>query len=516
MGKKRILAAVIALLTFLGSVMVQLEWGTPQYRMHQHLEQKSEEKLGIADGTACIRKTDASLHRYSSEAVDVSELKTHLPLVVIDTQESIPGEPYPGEEGTEYTLASDGNTYIIANMKVIDHEDRYNQVTDAEELSSLIQIRVRGNSSRWFDKKSYAIKTIDDSGDYRNLPVMGMEKHHEWALNGPYLDKSLMRNYLAMNLSGEIMEYAPDVRYCEVVLNGEYKGLYLLMETVSRGKGRIDIEKPNKTRNVSGYIIELDNDDDQPYPALDNFTKYASILRDRAYFDVVYPGKLNLTPELQKYIERDVSAFEKALYSFDYDSYKYGFPVETDVAEFVKYFIIMEAFMQYDVGNRSTFFYKDINGDFKPCVWDFNNSLDNAAINQELDDYKMSGFFCIQSPWFWMMLKEESFVSQIIREYRSLRKGILSEESLKEYIEETDAYLGSAVTRNFAVWGYTFDPQNLQWNNKLIPDERNPGSHQAAVEQMESTLLDRLEWLDEHIEVLQQYGHESAVKKFNH
>ncbi len=516
MGKKRIAAAVIAMVTFLGSVLAQMEWSTPQYRVHQHIEGKTEAELGITDGTSCISKTDAAAYTYDPDAVDVEKLKTQLPIVVINAPETIPGEPYHSEEGTEYTLAPDGDTYINAQMKVIDHQDRYNQITDEEELSSLIRIRVRGNSSRWFDKKSYSIKTIDDSGDYRNVPVMGMEKHHEWVLNGPYLDKTLMRNYLAMNLSGELMEYAPDVRFCEVVLNGEYKGLYLCMETVSRGKGRIDIEKPNKTRNVTGYIIELDNDDSQPPSALDNFTKYASILRERAYFDIVYPGELNLTPELKDYIERDVSAFEKALYSFDYDSLRYGYPVKTDVSEFVRYFIIMEVFMQYDVGNRSTFFYKDINGRFKPCVWDFNNSLDNAAVNTELDDYKISGFFCIQSPWFWMMLKEESFIDQIIKEYRSLRKGILSDEYLKEYIKETDAYLGSAVERNFAVWGYTFNPENLQWNKKLNPNERNPRSYEVAVEQMESTLLDRLNWLDEHIEVLKQYGHESAVKKFNH
>lgn len=516
MGKKRIAAVIIALVTFLGSVLAQVEWSTPQYRVHQHREAKIEAELGITDGMDCIYETDASQYTYDSGSIDMEVLKTHLPIVIIDTSDDIPGVPYHSEDGTQYTLAPDGDTYITAQMKVIDHQDSYNQPSDEEELSSLIKIRVRGNSSRWFDKKSYSIKTIDDFGEYRNLPVMGMEKHHEWVLNGPYLDKSLMRNYLAMNFSGELMEYAPDVRYCEVILNGEYKGLYLFMETVSRGQGRINIEKPNKTRNVTGYIIELDNDDIQPPDALDNFTKYASILRDRAYFDIVYPGELNLTPQLKEYIDRDVSAFEKALYSFDYDSLRYGFPARTDVSEFVNYFIIMEVFMQYDVGNRSTFFYKDINGRFKPCVWDFNNSLDNAAINTELDDYKISGFFTIQSPWFWMMLKEDSFLSQIIQQYRSLRKGMLSDDNIKEYIEQTETYLGSAVGRNFAVWGYTFEPKNLQWNNKLIPDERNPVSYEAAVEQMQSTLLDRLNWLDEHIEVLKQYGHESAVKKFNH
>lgn len=516
MGRKRIAAVIIALLTFLGSILVHVEWGTPQYRIHQHRNSKSEEELGITDGTDCTNETEISRYTYDPAAVDVLGLKTHLPIVMLDTSEEVPGAAYLGEEQTEYTLAEDGDIYITGQMKVIDHQNRYNQPSDEAELSSLIRIRVRGYSSRWFEKKSYAVKTVDEFGEYRNVPVMGMEKHHEWALNGPFLDKSLMRNYLAMNLSGELMDFAPDVRFCEVILNGEYKGLYLMMETVTRGQGRADIEKPNKERNVTGYIVELDNAEAEPVTSLDNFTKYAGVLKERAFFDITYPGKLNLTPELKDYIERDVSAFEKALYSFDYDSNRYGYPANLDVEEFVRYFIIMEVFMQYDVGKRSVYFYKDVNGRFKPCVWDFNNSLGNSDMNQELDDYQITGFFSTQAPWFWMMLKEENFISQIIREYRNLRRGLLKDENVISYIHNTDEYLGSAVGRNFAVWGYTFDPQNLKLNNKLFPDELNPVSHAAAVEEMQNTMINRMHWLDEHIEVLKQYGHESAVKKFNH
>lgn len=516
MGKKRIAAVIIALVTFLGSILVQVQWGVPQHRVHQHQESRSEQELGITDGTDSIRSTGLSRYRYDSEAVDLTELKTHLPIVVIETSEEVPGSAYEGDEGTEYTLASDGDTYITGQMKIIDQKNRYNQVSDDPQLASQIKIRVRGYSSRWFDKKSYAVKTVDEDGEYRNLPVMGMEKHHEWALNGPFLDKTLMRNYLAMNLSGELMDFAPDVRFCEVVLNGEYKGVYVMMETVTRGNGRADIEKPNSTRNVTGYVVEINTSPIAPLTALDNFTKYTSVLKQKAYFDVVYPGKLNLTPELKDYIERDVSAFEKALYSFDYDSKTYGYSAKVDVDEFVRYFIVMEVFMQFDMGKRSVYFYKDVNGRFKPCVWDFNNSLGNSKINDELDDYQITGFFSTQAPWFWMMLKEEDFVEQIIREYRSLRKGLLKDEGLVNYIAETVDYLGSAVDRNYAVWGYSFDPANLRGRGKLSPDEMNPGSYEEAVAQMENTLLDRLHWLDEHIEVLRQYGHESAVKKFNH
>lgn len=209
-----------------------------------------------------------------------------------------------------------------------------------------------------------------------------------------------------------------------------------------------------------------------------------------------------------------MSAFEKALYSYDYDSFQYGFPAQVDVGEFVDYFILMEVFLQHDTGNLSTYFYKDVNGVFKPCVWDFNNDLENISMINE-DDFGVRDFVTVQAPWFLMMIKEETFVQQIIDRYHKLRQGILSDEYLEQYIESTVDYLGNAVDRNYAVWGYSFDTDNLDIRNMLHPDERNPISFDAAVEQMEGQLMERLAWLDENIEVLKQYGHESAVKKYN-
>ena len=75
---------------------------------------------------------------------------------------------------------------------------------------------------------------------------------------------------------------------------------------------------------------------------------------------------------------------------------------------------------------------------------------------------------------------------------------------------------GVGCRATYAVWGYSFNSENLDSRNKLHPDERNPESYEEAVGQMTDELIGRLEWLDENIEVLKQYCHESAVKKFNH
>ena len=142
---------------------------------------------------------------------------THLPLVQIDTGgEEIPGKTIIDESGRKigYTQSSEGEDEIRAYIKVTDHEKTNNHIGDESSVESDIMIHVRGNSSRAFDKSSYAIRLITENGENNSQSIMGMDAHHEWVLHGPYLDKSLMRNYMWYNIAGEIMDYAPNVRFC--------------------------------------------------------------------------------------------------------------------------------------------------------------------------------------------------------------------------------------------------------------------------------------------------------------
>lgn len=88
-----------------------------------------------------------------------------------------------------------------------------------------------------------------------------------------------------------------------------------------------------------------------------------------------------------------------------------------------------------------------------------------------------------------MLVKDKIYTGRIISRYRELRKTILSDEYLTGYMDE---------------------------DNKLSSDERNPRTYEEAVIQMKDRLQQRLAWLDENLEILRQYSHESAIKKFNH
>lgn len=438
----------------------------------------------------------------TSLSIDEDTFSSHLPVVSIETGGVvIPGRPEQGQHVKDIE-----NSFIQADMRIYDREGELNKLSSQPVLESKINIRVRGNSSRTFDKVGYLFKFTDDAGMERKLEVMGMEKDSTWVLHGPYLDKTLMRNYMWYNLAGQIMEWAPDVRYCEVFLDHEYQGLYVMAEQISMGEGRIEMTKYDGKSNISSYIVCADRESVNDVQYLDNFTSYA--LRINGKLEVKYPGASRITPELTEYISRDFSRFEKALYSFDYDTARYGYQNYIDVDSFVDYFIINEVTQNTDAGLYSTYFYKDVSGKLKMCVWDFNNCCDNYIEDQT----PMAGFFMQNRPWYFVLCKDEAFMEKVITRYHQLRKGILSEEAVESYIAGVQSYLGPAIERNFEKWGYSFLPEK----DLLYEDERKIGSYEAAVEQYETRLVRRMRWMDEHIEDLRSYSHESINKKFNH
>ncbi len=336
---------------------------------------------------------------------------------------------------------------------------------------------------------------------------LGMDAHHEWALHGPFLDKTLVRNYMWYSISGEIMDYSPNVRFFELVLNGEYRGLYLAIETITAGKegARLSLAVNKKDNTFSGYALRLDWGDTDEENKLYPFTNYTT--RAKTQHELVYPGAKNMTPELKEAIKNEFSLFEKSLYSYDYNNKKYGYKNYIDVDSFVDYFLINELTCNYDAGSLSTYIYKDTSGKYKMCVWDFNSACD-AYQEQPMptDDFRLNAVL-----WFQMLFMDDEFTDRVVERYRELRQTVFSEEYLFGFVDDTVDYLGSAVDRNYNRWGYTFE----QDYDLLHPTDRNPRNYEESVEQLKSFLTKRLAFMDENIESLKQYSAESKTKKYN-
>lgn len=458
-------------------------------RVHQHLTEK--EKI------SCTHEDDS--------------LCTHLPLVVIDTQgQEIPGKNIVNEKGKiiGQEKTDDGLDEIYGTISIVDQENNNNHLGDVPALESRMVIHIRGNSSRSFDKSSFSVRLVDEEGKSSPEPVMGMDAHHEWVLHGPYLDKTLIRNYMWYNLAGEIMDYAPNVRFCEVVVNEEYQGLYVMAESITAGDepgSRLDFSVNKKENTFTGYLLRLDRGSDNDWKNIGTFTQYSR--RTNLQLNIVYPGTKNLTEEIRSGIIDDFSQFEKTLYSYDYDDGKLGYKRLIDVDSFADYFLINELTCNYDAGWLSTYIYKSIDGKYRMCVWDFNSCCDGYE-TQFLPDSDFQMQDCL---WYFMLMKDEDFTDRIVSRYWELREKWFDEDYLDNYIDDVVRYLGSAVDRNYEKWGYSFEEEH----DLLEPTSRNPRTYEEAIADMKDFLHARLAWMDENIEVVRQYSAESKVKKFN-
>lgn len=436
------------------------------------------------------------------------EFCTHLPLVIIDTK---------GQE-------LDFVTEVLASMKIIDQEGGHNHLDGEASMETDMLIKMRGNTSSRFDKKQYRLTFVDASAygkettnlqrlEHVSHKIMGMPSESEWVLNGPFLDKTLIRNYLMYNLSGEIMEWAPNVRYCEVFLNGEYKGVYLMLETVKADKNRVNLAVLNGKNTGTDYMVARERAGDTSYP-LDNFGTYAGKTYNE--LGIVYPGaRSGRTAEQLEFIRQDIGAAEKMLYSLDYDDQKIGYKSAIDVDSFVDYFILNEFALNVDGGGLSTYMYKKVRSGFTMGpVWDFNNGFDNYEYYSLREDE----FYMITKPWYVMLLRDEEFVEQIINRYSLLRQGVLSEERIDKIIDDTIGFLGPAIERNDRIWGYSYQDgwlDNLDMKLQPLDYDRNPENYEEAVEQLKSCIHRRGEFLDKNIHVLRQFCAESKVKEWN-
>lgn len=491
----------------LGFTLLSRQRDVPRY--HQHLEQPSEADLGPCEVEA--------------------DFCTHLPILQIDTGgQTIPGAAIVNQAGRTvgYETTEDGADEILARVSIIDTPNQYHHLSDAPTVEAQARFRIRGNSSRLFPKHSYRIKLVeeDDPAQDIDLSLLGMDSGNEWALHGPYMDKTLIRNYLCMNLSAEVMGDAPDVRFCEVFVDGEYRGVYLLMELITEGAGRVDLTDYEEGDAVFSYMFRIEpfriKEQLNPIAAynglLDNFTFYTMRLEDADRMEVLYPTSRYQTQAVMDYINTDLSEIERRLYSREMDLDPESCWDYLDLESFANYYILQEFFAINDMFSASTYFYKDVRGKLHiGPVWDYNNSFNNFFTPLPADEFLLS-----QKGWYAQLMRSERFVNYVIARYHALRQSFLSDDYLASYVDQVTSWLGSAIDRNFAVWGYTFDVTRLENFERQIPDdtylftmdelqELNPSSYQEALDLLLDYARRRGSWMDRAIDTLQQYCHPS-------
>ena len=411
--------------------------------------------------------------------------ESHLPIIVIDTYgKQIPDDPR-----------------ITAHMGIINNPSAVNRLGDTfQDYDGEITIELRGNTSQWQDKKPYRFETVDDEGENDNISLLGMPEENDWVLYAPWSDKTLIRNVLTYQLSNEMGRYAARSRYCELVLNGDYKGVYVLMEKIKRDKNRIDISKltPKDTTGddlTGGYILKFDW-----YWTGENLGGFEST-HDGNLYNYHYPKPSDIVPEQKDYIQQYISDFEKIMLDPDYTNNETGYPSILNVDSFADMVILQELSKNVDAYRLSTYIYKDKesidNRLTAGPVWDINHGYGNCDYGQTwnprkwLLEYNPEGGDQM-SFWWEYLWADEKFRARVSERYTELRKSILSDNHIYSIIDSITTYLGPAIDRNYYRWSSLLG--NYIWPNYYVFD-----TYEQEIEYLKTWISRRTKWMDGQI-----------------
>lgn len=423
-------------------------------RVTLNKESKKNTQIGYEKLPADNSTEEALAHIQEDFYVDEGFV-TNLPIVILELDSEVSDYKY-FKSGQE--VINEGvEPYSTGKITVIDGGEYQNKVTDEPSVISDIKIKKRGHTSLNFDKPQYLVKTVEKDTDISvDVNMLGMGKESDWILNGSMADKSMLRNYLSYRIASEIGEgtIAPDSRYCEVLFKSEkgyeYRGVYLLQETVSRAPYRVDIDEFKAKNDYTSYIVRRDRFTNYDV-MLDTYGRISGM--SEQWIGVKYPSAAKLTDKAKEYIEKDFSKIEQIIYSEDENDFK-TYDKYIDIDSFVNYFIINEFFGNYDAGEHSTYMYKNSGGRlYIGPVWDFDQAMNNYFMD-EMDAHSMA---FQEKPFFERLCLDRRFIDLLKKRYGELRKDTLSETHIFSVIDETVAYLKSARQREWYRWSADYE-----------------------------------------------------------
>ena len=291
---------------------------------------------------------------------------SNLPIIIINTDNgaTIPDEPKIG-----------------ATMKILYVNDTtINDLSNQNDTAYLnycgrIGIERRGSTSQGHSKRPYGFETrLDDNVTANNVSLMGLPAENDWVLNAMNDEPSYVRDCLSYYLAGKLGHYAPRTKYCEVIVNGDYRGLYFLTEKIKVDKNRVNIAQMDASDSqppdvTGGYIIKADKLTGGDVPAWSTSTYYGWGNVDYIYH---VPKPDVITPPQAAYIHNYFDTIQAVVAAHN-QNISHGYPAYLDIPTFVDFMIMGELSSNVDIYQYSTFFHKDRMGKFRAGpVWDFN------------------------------------------------------------------------------------------------------------------------------------------------
>jgi len=415
-------------------------------------------------------------------------------------------------------------------------------VNGKEQVSSFIGVEFRGSTSyRMSDKKSYGFELQNESGDSRAKSLLGLPAESDWILMGHVFratgddefyawDPTLMHHYIGYELARDIGMYAARCRFVELEVNGEYQGVYILMEKLKKDPLRIDVTAPgNSTSAITGgYILKIDKTasyapagqelsyydgnwgDDASYSSYISFRSAYDIEGEvleadlepfrppyhdqqyrETYFLHEFPKPRDLTLEQRGYIEDYVYDFERSLANETFSGTDRDYLNYVDLESFADGFIMNELTGNIDAYRISTFLHKP-RGEklhFGP-IWDLNIGYgrqgrvpwDDWIANY--NDYVATDAWMV--PFWWQKWLDDPVFKELVKKrWSNYRNGALSNAAVLHLVDDTERLLQETggLERNYEKWRAT---------NATV-------NHAGEVDFLRTYLTQRLAWMDSEI-----------------
>jgi len=448
---------------------------------------------------------------------EVNLVSSNLPIVIIDLEEEIANKSE--------------NRVVPASVKIIwDQNGGRNKITENNQSKidfiGKAGIRYRGNSTYLFSpKKAFAVKLTDENGKKLKQSILGIGKDNDWVLRAPFGDKTFIRDMLVFELMQGTFEFTPTGKYCELVLNGVYQGIYTLSDRVRQGNHRVNINKPTSDTGdglTGGYHLEIDGEDQSGFKGDARIRDlYDQPLSKRTYYQQQYPDNEDLSETQKSYIKNRVLDMENAVSSSSFKDPDIGFRAYFDTLSLMDFYIAQELSKNVDGYRRSTPFYKrpdSENPGFIFSIWDFDIAFGNAdyadAFSTEGWQFDLNRFPNDgHVPWFFKrILQDEIFYNGLKQRWKAYRQDRLSDERILQKIDSIAALVGEAKERNFSAWG---NLGGWAWPNYFVGK-----TYEDEVQYLKDWILKRTAWIDsqwvvEQPNIVANAGFEAAMSKKN-
>ena len=406
---------------------------------------------------------------------------------------------------------------IPVQMEIFDNgSGQLNQVSSTPTISTVAGVEFRGSTSQadfyflpGLVKKPYGIELWTDSTGVKakKLSLLQMPEETDWVLNASYNDRSFMRDFIAQSLAGRIGLLHSKAKFVELIINDEYRGVYVLMEKVKQGKNRVPISDLYPTENAGddvtgGYLLKIDKSSGSPSTTWKSNYTSGITATQKCEFQIEYPQYGIITQQQLVYIRDYINNWEKKLMTEDMNDPKASFRDYMDVSSFVNYFILNEVTRNVDGYRLSTYLYKDkesLGGKIKMGpAWDFNIALGNADY---LEGWKTDGFVYKamendggkndywQVPFWWnKLIQDASFRKALATRWKTVRSGFLNTNTLFATIDSAQVALKDPLIRNFQKYPLM--------GKKIWPNYYVGATLSDEVNWLKNWIQARLVWLD--------------------